>query len=107
MDYASRESQLFFYDHLARTGQGDGRRYEPSPPPPSYRPRSNKNYDEPVIRSRTGIKQDNRGSKYHPYEHGYDRGPGFNEGGRRHYDDYRGPPAGGYESDDFGQELRE
>lgn len=59
------------------------------------------------------MKQDSRGSKYHSYDHGYDRGSSFSDGGRGrgrgHYDDYyRGSGGGGgYESDDFGQELRE
>lgn len=65
------------------------------------RPRG-KMYDEPM-RPRPGMRP---GPKYHPYDHGYDRGPPFIDRGHRPYDDYfRG--GGGYDSDDFGQELRE
>ncbi|XP_028393826.1 msx2-interacting protein-like isoform X2 [Dendronephthya gigantea] len=100
IDYASRESQIFFYDYLVSTGQSEGRRYEPSPPPP-MRPRG-KMYDEPM-RPRHGMRP---GPKYHPYDHGYDRPP-FVDRGPRPYDEYFRGGSGGYDSDDFGQELRE
>ena len=67
------------------------------------RPRG-KMYDEPM-RPRHGMR--GPGPKYHPYEHGYDRGLPFVDRGPRPYDEYFRGGSGGYDSDDFGQELRE
>ncbi|XP_044167630.1 msx2-interacting protein-like isoform X3 [Acropora millepora] len=111
VEFVSRDSRQLFYDALQRSGPSDSniRRYEPSPPRSRGRGGTAGYYENRWERSRGGrghMRRDMPNHRpWHRGEYDYPEGSGYHQ---RVHTRYRGPyEGGGYDSDDYDQELRD